>query len=188
VSEERPLVSFILVAYKQENFIREAVRGALLQTYEPLEIIISDDCSPDRTFEFIKEEVSAYNGPHKVILNRNAKNMGIGGNYNQAFQLAHGELFVTAGGGKMPTLPLIWSAPILRRLTLTANLRDLSTRMFQLFLIPDETFIPGAVRLLERVPHTAEDCTISMGLLVKTLSVKTGFTHFVHGLSQGLRW
>ncbi len=93
---ERSLVSFVLLSYNQEQFIREAVRSAFAQTYEPLEIIISDDCSPDRTFEFIKDEVDVYQGPHKVILNRNEKNLGIAGNLNQAFQLAHGQFFVMA--------------------------------------------------------------------------------------------
>jgi len=48
---DRPLVTFALVAYNQEQYIREAVEGAFAQTYEPLEIILSDDCSSDRTVE-----------------------------------------------------------------------------------------------------------------------------------------
>jgi cellulose synthase/poly-beta-1,6-N-acetylglucosamine synthase-like glycosyltransferase len=42
---EKPLVSFVLLSYNQEDFIIESVRSALSQTYEPLEIILSDDCS-----------------------------------------------------------------------------------------------------------------------------------------------
>ena len=44
----RPLVTFALFAYNQEKYIREAVEGAFSQTYEPLEIILSDDYSPVR--------------------------------------------------------------------------------------------------------------------------------------------
>ena len=65
---ERPLICFGLLAYNQEPFIREAVEGALAQTYAPLEIILSDDCSTDRTFEIMQETVAAYRGPHKVVL------------------------------------------------------------------------------------------------------------------------
>ena len=36
---DRPLVTFALFAYNQEDYIREAVEGAFAQTYEPLEII-----------------------------------------------------------------------------------------------------------------------------------------------------
>lgn len=95
---ERPLVSFVLVAYKQEQFIRESVEGALAQTYSPLEIILSDDCSPDRTFAIMQEMAAAYRGPHKLILNRNPKNLGIGGHVNRCMELAGGQIIVVAAG------------------------------------------------------------------------------------------
>ena len=95
---EKPLVSFIVFAYKQERFIREAVRSALAQTYEPLEILLSDDCSPDRTFEIMKEEAEAYRGPHKVILNRNPENAGLAAHVNRGFELTHGEFVVVQAG------------------------------------------------------------------------------------------
>lgn len=76
--QERSLISFALLAYKQEQYIREAVEGAFSQTYSPLEIILSDDCSPDRTFDIIQEMAAKYTGPHKVVLNRNPQNFGIG--------------------------------------------------------------------------------------------------------------
>ena len=40
--ENRPLVTFLLFSYNQENYIREAVEGVLSQDYESLEIIISN--------------------------------------------------------------------------------------------------------------------------------------------------
>ena len=64
----RALVTFALFAYNQEKFIREAVEGAFSQTYEPLEIILSDDYSSDRTFEIIERMAAEYTGPHRVIV------------------------------------------------------------------------------------------------------------------------
>ena len=93
-----PLVTFALVAYKQESFIREAVAGALSQTYSPLEIILSDDCSPDCTFEIMQEMAAAYRGPHKIILNRNPKNLGMGSHLNRLMELAGGEIIVIGAG------------------------------------------------------------------------------------------
>ena len=95
---QKPLISFVILAYNQERFIREAVEGAFSQTYSPLEIIISDDCSSDRTFEIIKEMAAAYSGPHKVVLNRNKKNIGIGEHVNRVFSIATGELIILAAG------------------------------------------------------------------------------------------
>ena len=57
--QSNPLISFAVICYRQERFIAEAVLSALTQTYSPLEIIISDDCSPDATFDVVREIVSA---------------------------------------------------------------------------------------------------------------------------------
>jgi glycosyltransferase involved in cell wall biosynthesis len=94
----RSLVTFALFSYNHERFIREAVRGALTQTYSPLQIVISDDCSQDRTFEIIQEEVASYEGPHRVLLNRNERNLGVAGHHNRMMELAEGRLIVAAAG------------------------------------------------------------------------------------------
>jgi glycosyltransferase involved in cell wall biosynthesis len=101
---ERPLISFILVCYKQEQFVREAVAGAFAQTYAPLEIILSDDCSPDGTFAVMEEMAKAYRGPHRVVLNRNPKNLGLVGHINRAVEMATGE-FIVPGAGDDISLP-----------------------------------------------------------------------------------
>jgi len=95
---DRPLVSFVLVAYNQERFVAEAIQGAFAQTYSPLEIILSDDCSTDRTFEVMKEEAARYAGPHSVVLNRNPRNLGICGHVNRVMELARGRWIVGAAG------------------------------------------------------------------------------------------
>jgi glycosyltransferase involved in cell wall biosynthesis len=95
---ERPLISFLISCYNQEGYVREALEGALSQTYSPLEIIISDDCSQDKTFEVVQKIAAEYKGPHTIRLNRNARNLGIGGNHNQAISLCRGELIIGAGG------------------------------------------------------------------------------------------
>ena len=94
----RPLVTFAILAYHHERFIREAVRGALSQTYSPLQIIVSDDCSDDGTFEAAQKEVEGYDGPHEVVLNRNERNLGYMGHMNRIMELADGELVVPADG------------------------------------------------------------------------------------------
>lgn len=96
--EERPLVTFALFAYNQERFIREAVEGALSQTYSPLQIILSDDCSTDRTFEIMQEMVEGYSGPHEILLNKNEENLGVSNHVNKLTQIAKGQLIVAAAG------------------------------------------------------------------------------------------
>ena len=94
----RPLATFYVIAYNQARFVRHAVQAALAQTYSPLEVLLSDDCSTDGTFEIIQEVVSQYSGPHKVIVNRNDRNLGLSEHVNRIIALAHGELIIAADG------------------------------------------------------------------------------------------
>jgi len=95
---ERPLVTFALFAYNQEKYIREAVEGAFSQTYEPLEIILSDDCSSDRTFEIMQEMAAEYQGRHRVVARRNDTNVGIIDHMLNVAAEASGALMVVAAG------------------------------------------------------------------------------------------
>ena len=99
----RPLVTFALFAYNQEQYIREAVEGAFSQTYEPLEIILSDDCSSDRTFEIMQEMAAAYEGQHEVRMRRNPFNLGTALHVQSAFEISTGQLFVVAAGDDIST-------------------------------------------------------------------------------------
>ncbi len=95
---ERPLVTFALFAYNQEKYIREAVEGAFSQTYEPLEIILSDDCSQDETFAVMEKMANDYKGKHRVTLNRNTCNLGLADHINKVVGLSSGKLIVLAAG------------------------------------------------------------------------------------------
>lgn len=90
--------TFFLITYNQEKYVREALEGAFNQIYSPLEIVISDDCSSDGTFWIIEEMCRNYTGPHKVVVNRNDKNLGLIGHINMIDSLSSGELIVYAAG------------------------------------------------------------------------------------------
>lgn len=91
-------VSLILLAYNQSETIAEAVQSALGQEGDPIEIVITDDCSTDDTFAVIEQTVRGYGGPHNVIVNRNATNLGLAGNVEKAHRLSSGEVIVAAAG------------------------------------------------------------------------------------------
>lgn len=95
---DKPLVTFAVIAYNQERFIREAIEGAFAQTYEPLEIVLSDDCSSDGTFEIMQEMATAYKGPHRVVLNRNDPNLGLVPHIDRVMELVNGEFIVVNAG------------------------------------------------------------------------------------------
>jgi len=97
-TQERPLVTFALFAYNQEKYIREAIEGAFAQTYEPLEIIISDDFSTDRTFEIIKEMERKYRGKHSLYIQQNKCNLGVSQHVNGVIGRAKGKYLVASAG------------------------------------------------------------------------------------------
>lgn len=92
-------VSFILLAFNQENFIKEAISSILNQEWPSLEIIVSDDCSTDSTWTIIEKTVSEYKGKHTVVCNRNQNNLGIAQHFNKMFfEFCHGDIILTADG------------------------------------------------------------------------------------------
>ena len=92
------LVSMVLLAYRQEAFIEAAVRSALAQDYDNLEVVLSDDSSPDGTFAIMERLAEDYRGPHRIVLNRTAGNAGLLPHFYQAVGRASGELIVAAAG------------------------------------------------------------------------------------------
>lgn len=95
---QRPLATFAVFAYNQEAYVREAVRAALAQTYRPLELILSDDASTDRTFEIMREEARACPADVHLVLNRNEANLGIAGHMNKVIAMSRGEFLVYTAG------------------------------------------------------------------------------------------
>ena len=60
-NNKQPLVSICCTTYNHESYIRETIDGFLMQkTKFPIEIIIHDDASPDKTAEIIKEYADKY--------------------------------------------------------------------------------------------------------------------------------
>lgn len=98
ITTHHPLVTFALFAFNQEEYIREAIEGAFSQTYEPLEIILSDDCSTDGTFEIMQKMAGSYSGPHTVVVRQNQRNLGISDHTNVVFSASNGLYIALAAG------------------------------------------------------------------------------------------
>ncbi|MDB4248471.1 glycosyltransferase family 2 protein [Amylibacter sp.] len=95
---DEALVTFALLAYNQEEYIREAVEGAFAQTYSPLEIILSDDCSSDKTYEIMQAMAVAYKGSHNVSVRKTKRNSGVFNHFMEVCKIARGKIFVVAAG------------------------------------------------------------------------------------------
>lgn len=93
-----PTASIILLTYNQEQFVEEALLSLLNQDMDDLEIVVSDDCSSDATWEKMQVLTDRYQGSKKIILSRSAENIGIVNNYAAALKKSTGELIFMAAG------------------------------------------------------------------------------------------
>ena len=83
-----PLVSICIPTYNGSAFIGEAMDSAITQTYENLEIIISDDSSKDNTLKIIESYKDKTDIP--IYIYKHEPN-GIGANWNNAIKCAKGD-------------------------------------------------------------------------------------------------
>ena len=83
-----PLVSVIIPAYKQAEFIGAAIRSVLDQTYTNVEVIVVDDVSPDNTADVVR----SFDDPrlHYIL---HDKNRMLAAARNTGMRAAHGEIF-----------------------------------------------------------------------------------------------
>jgi glycosyltransferase involved in cell wall biosynthesis len=75
---QRPLISCVVPVYNGERYLREALDSILAQTYQPLEVIVVDDGSTDRTPELIASyagRVRPFRQPHAGA--SAARNLGL---------------------------------------------------------------------------------------------------------------
>lgn len=70
-----PLITVVLLCYNYEIFVDEALAGLFAQTYQPLDVIIVDDYSTDRSAEIIAARLAERGNPPNVRFVRNQRNM-----------------------------------------------------------------------------------------------------------------
>ncbi len=90
-------MTILLLTYKQENFVEEAIVSALEQDYANKEIVISDDASPDGTADVIRQVLEKH-GASDVIVRLADSNTGIAGNLNAAVVQSSGDFLAIAAG------------------------------------------------------------------------------------------
>ncbi len=93
---KQPLVTVMIPVFNQEMFIRDAVFSALAQDYPRLEVIVSDDCSTDRTAQILLE-MQKNDTRLKVFSNK--ANIGRVANYRKLlYKYAAGEWVINLDG------------------------------------------------------------------------------------------
>jgi len=84
-----PLVSVVVPCYNAEKFIADCLQSVIIQDYQPIEIIVVDDCSTDNSVEEIRRFMKT--STKKVALLCNSHNLGECRTSELGFQKATGE-------------------------------------------------------------------------------------------------
>jgi len=79
-------VSVCLPTYNGADYIEEALRSILNQTYQDFELVVVDDGSTDATLDI----VHSFSDP-RIQVHRNPERLGIPANWNRCLELAAGE-------------------------------------------------------------------------------------------------
>jgi len=96
---ENPLVSIIVLTYNSSEYVLETLESAKLQSYQNIELIISDDCSTDNTVEMCKNWIEKKNERFKrTELLTVKKNTCIPANANRGLYASNGELVKLIAG------------------------------------------------------------------------------------------
>lgn len=86
------LVSVIVVTYNSAKFVLETLESAKAQTYQNIELVISDDCSTDNSVEICRQWVEENKGRFiRTEIITNLINTGISANLNRGLYKANGE-------------------------------------------------------------------------------------------------
>ena len=75
VASNTPLISVVMPSYNHAKYIKKAVDSVLAQDFDDFELLISDDASPDSSWQVI----SSFNDP-RIRSFRQKQNLGPVGN------------------------------------------------------------------------------------------------------------
>ena len=90
--ETQPLVSVPVITYNSSKYVLETLESIKAQTYQNIELIISDDCSTDNTVEICREWIEQNKSRFiRTVLLEAPINTGISANCNRAEAVCQGE-------------------------------------------------------------------------------------------------
>lgn len=92
-----PAVTVAVITYNHERYLRTAIESVLRQqTTFPVEILVGEDCSTDRTREVLEELVREHDGRFQVI--RRPANVGLAANLQDCRTMARGRYLAVLEG------------------------------------------------------------------------------------------
>lgn len=109
VYEQKPCISVIVTSYKNLDEVYDSFDSILRQTYPCVELILSDDCSPDldqyetKVIEYVN--TNQHSNLIGFVVNKHNENQGTVKNINSALKIAKGTYVMVMGAGDMLAEP-----------------------------------------------------------------------------------
>lgn len=89
---EKPLISVVVITYNSSKYVLDTLESVKNQDYSNIELIVSDDCSTDDTFDICKKWVEENKSRFsRAVVVQTEKNGGICVNYNRGLREVQGE-------------------------------------------------------------------------------------------------
>ncbi|MCC5605246.1 glycosyltransferase family 2 protein [Nostoc sp. CHAB 5834] len=83
---QQPLVSVVIPTYNRPEYLKQAIASAIKQTYQNIEIIVSDNCSSENP-----QALVASFGDSRIRFWRHQQNVGMIANQQHGFNMARGK-------------------------------------------------------------------------------------------------
>ncbi|MBD2439670.1 glycosyltransferase family 2 protein [Nostoc sp. FACHB-110] len=83
---KQPLVSVVIPTYNRPEYLKQAIASAVKQNYQNIEIIVSDNCSPENPQQIIESF-----GDSRIKFWRHPENVGMLANQMHTFKMASGK-------------------------------------------------------------------------------------------------
>lgn len=89
---DSPLISVVVITYNSSKYVLDTLESVKNQDYSNIELIVSDDCSTDDTFDICKKWVDENKSRFgRAVVVQTEKNGGICVNYNRGLREVQGE-------------------------------------------------------------------------------------------------
>src|SRR5688500_1755404 len=88
-------ISICIPQYNRIRFLLQSLEMIAGQSYDDIEVVVSDDCSTDDNEARILELQPAYKYP--LVYKRNEQNKGYDANYRQCISIASGDYCIVIG-------------------------------------------------------------------------------------------
>ncbi len=120
------LATLALFAYRHESYVVEALEAISRQTYRPLEVVICDDASPDRTRELIQKTLETFPPDIQIVRIFHEKNLGFSAAINAVTRASSGRVIIFCAGDDV-------------------SIPDRVQRMMEVFKNPEISFVYTSV-------------------------------------------